>query len=162
MLPRLLDDHDRTREACAELLALIGRDQPCPPELLADCRWRVASLVLRHLPVEDRHVYQRLESHPDAAAVACAERFKEEREVIYGAFQRHSAMWTPETVAAGWEEYRSQARRLINLLLARLDREERELYPLLAGAPETTPVRRPDDRNWAGDGWTLRATIAGR
>lgn len=162
MLPRLLEDHARIRDVCAELLALVSADQPCAAETLADCRWRLASQVLRHLPIEDRHVFQRLERHPDPAAVARTERFKAERDMIYGAFQRHSDTWTSETVPGRWTEYRSQARRLIGLLLTRIDREERELYPLIAGAPDKEPERRPDDKNWAGDSWQLKARIAGR
>jgi hypothetical protein len=66
---KLLDDHARMREVCAELAALVAGATPCALNALADCRWKLARLILRHLPVEDRLLYQRLSLHPDPAAV---------------------------------------------------------------------------------------------
>lgn len=157
---------ERWRADQAEVLAasmalrdMVNEAAPPPPERLAAARWRVARSLLRYLPIVDRVVYARLRLHRDPAAARIADRFAAEGATIYAMFEKHSATWTPEAVAADWASYRLAVRQQAALVKARFDRELAEMLPFLETAPDIAPTRRPNDRNWAGDGWKFRAML---
>lgn len=154
---------ERWKSEQAELLAaslalrdlVTGAEVP-PSAQLVPTRWRVARALLRYLPSTDRILYARLRLHADPAARATAARFAAEAEAIYQAFEKHLGRWTPEAAAADWAAYRSHVRMQAIMVEDRLRRENAELLPWLATAPELAPARAPGDRNWAGDGWRFR------
>ncbi|OYY63414.1 hypothetical protein [Sphingomonas sp. 28-62-11] len=154
---------ERWKSEQAELLAaslalrdLVANAALPQPDRLVPTRWRVARALLRYLPSTDRIIYARLRLHADAAARATANRFAAEAEAIYQAFEKHLGRWTPEAAAADWAAYRTHVRMQAMMVEDRLRRENAELLPFLASAPELEPVRAPGDRNWAGDGWRFR------
>ncbi len=158
MLDRLRSDHARLKEVSTELLALVETDAPCDPATLADCRWRLARLLLQHLPVEDRHVYRPLEQDVRPEVALTAKRFRLELEASYARFQDHADRWTGDAIVSDWPGYRSTVRQLVQSLHARIEREEATLYPLVGDAARVA-THQPTDRNWAADGWSLREKI---
>ncbi len=154
---------ERWKSEQAELLAaslalrdLMADSEVPQPARLVPTRWRIARALLRYLPSTDRIIYARLRLHPNPQARETANRFAAEAEAIYQAFEQHLNRWTPEAAAADWASYRAHVRRQAMMVEDRLRRENAELLPWLASAPELAPVRAPGDRNWAGDGWRFR------
>lgn len=156
---RLLLEHDQIRSISAELTGFT--DAPSPPlnDRLTECRWTLARVMLRHLPVEDRHIFRRLEAHPDPGVRGAMARFRHDLNDVYALYQRHSDRWTERAVREDWDEYGTTTRHLLAALNRMMDREEAELYPHLAGAPMMAEGRSADARNWAGDAWAIRANL---
>jgi hypothetical protein len=159
VIARLLAEHAQLLALGANLAALLDQPEPPTAEALSDCRWQIARLLLRHLPVEDRHVFLRLDAHPDPAVRATMAAFRVGLEERYAIYRKHSEQWTIERAIAEWNNYRPSARRQILMLEEGLRKEEEELYPLLDGAPPAPAERSADHRNWAGDAWVLREQL---
>lgn len=146
------------RDASLALAELVA-GEPVEREVLQTARWRVARELLRLLPVQDRLVYARLDAHPDPAVRATALRYRAETATIYAAYEAHSERWTLDAALANWATYRFAVGQQAAAVVARFEREEAELLPLLADAPALPDQRSPDDRNWAGDGWAFRERL---
>ncbi len=149
-------DQAKVLAASLALLDLVDRPTPVPRAELTAARWRVASALLRYLPIVDRIVYARLRLHSNPAAAAMADRFEADAATIYALFERHSTRWTPEAVEADWSAYRAAVRHQAAIVRRRFERELAELLPYLETASSLPPVRQPGHRNWAGDGWKFR------
>ncbi len=135
--------------------------RPAPPDrdALNDMRWRLMRSLLRTLTLKDRMIYPRLRLHPDVAARAVAERFSASTEADYERIAAHSKRFPPEAVARDWPGYTASVRLRVNEMNDRLDREERELFPLLDGAPRIASVSFSQGTNWAADAWRIRAML---
>ena len=130
IIEKLKDEHVELRRIADELDRLMAGADPCDLTALARCRWRLVRLVTQHLALEDRQIYSRA---PDPASPlgSIAARLKGEIGDLYDSFRGHITAWPSEAIVADWETYRTETRRLLATLHARIDREERELYPLV-------------------------------
>jgi hypothetical protein len=158
MLERLRNQHDLLRAFAHDLLGLLGSDRAADPEALAASRWRLSRMLLQHLALEERHVYRPLERDPRADVNMIAHGFSRELEDSFTRYQEHMHHWTPEAILEDWPTYRRAAGHLLQFLLERLDREERELYPLINDEADIG-MRSPNDRNWAAQGFIFREKI---
>lgn len=158
MLERLRNQHDLLRAFAEDLLGLIGSEQLADADLLAASRWRLSRMLLQHLSLEERYVYRPLERDPRPEVNIVAHAFSRELEDSFGRYEEHMHHWTPERIADDWQCYRRAARHLLDFLLERLDREERELYPMLNEEADIG-LRSPKDRNWAAQGFIIRDKI---
>ena len=158
-IERLFADQEHLRAVSAELLELTQLSEPPERARISGVRWRLARALLRHLPLKDRLVYARLRGHADPAVAEVAQRYSDEAGKLYAMFEQHTAHWTPETVEAGWGAYGASVAQMTAMLDQRIAREEIELLPHLATAPEIEPRRSEGDRNWAADGWRIRALL---
>ena len=129
----LKDEHVALARVADELGRLIAGDAPSDPAALAACRWKLARLVTQHLANEDRQIYSRLYD-PTSRLGSSVKRLADELGGLYASFQQHITRWTGEAVRADWHGYRGETRALIRALHDRIDREERELYPLVEAA----------------------------
>jgi hypothetical protein len=159
VIDRLLGEHEQLRVIAAELTILLDRPEPPAADTLSDCRWRMARLMLRHLPVEDRQVFRRLDAHPEPRVRAKMADFRLDLDARYDTYRTHSEKWSVDCAIADWAAYRASARRQIVQLKEALLREESEIYPLLDGAPPAPAERPIDQRNWAGDAWLIRGQL---
>lgn len=114
---------------------MLASDVPPDPAALAACRWNLARLVTTHLALEDKHVYLPLEAQRGTPASAVARRLRRELGDLYAAFQRHISEWPGEALVRDWAGYRRAADALLVALKGRIEREEADLYPLLAQIP---------------------------
>lgn len=154
---------DRWKNEQTELLAaamalrdLVDERTPPVAAQLVAARWRIARALLRYLPSTDRIIYARLRLHADPAARDVAARFAAEAHAIYAAFEKHLDRWSPEAAANDWPGFRTHIYMQAKMVADRLNRENADLLPWLATAPDLAPARAPGDRNWAGDGWRFR------
>lgn len=158
-IERLRIDQEELRAASAALATLAEQASPPPRAALAAARWRIARMLLRHLPLKDRLVYARLRLHADPAVAATGQRFSDEAGQIYALYEKHAEHWTPERVEREWAAYRVGVKMQQQMLEDRLRREEAELLPHLATAPDVPVTRSPEDRNWAAAGWRFRELL---
>lgn len=133
IVEKLKDEHVELCRVAGELKALVAGATPCDPGALAACRWRLARLVTRHLAAEDRQIYSR-PREPGSPLAAVAGRLKDDLGGLYAAFHRHIATWSGGAAAGDWPAFRAETRTLLKALVDRIDREERELYPLVEAA----------------------------
>lgn len=139
IIQQLKDEHVELRRIADELGSLVSPATPCDPGALARCRWKLARLVTRHLALEDRQIYS-APHDPGSPLAAVATSLKDELGGLYAAFHQHITTWSGDAVAADWPMFRAETRTLLEALHARINREERELYPLVeASAPRETP-----------------------
>lgn len=155
-LDQFFAEHRRLRECNAEMAALARRLDPPGSDELNDARWRFTRTLLRTLTLKDRMIYPRLRLHPDAAARATAIRFDESTKTDYERFAAHTRRFPPDAVVRDWRAYAVAVRLRTAELADRLDREERELFPLLDDAPRVGSMPFTQGVNWAADAWRIR------
>ena len=133
-----MTDLAKLRHQQAQILRLLPRlegliIQPRPPRqlhLLA-LRHELSVILVAHLKAADCLLYPRLRASDDAQIAAVARSFGEEMGGLAAAYADYCGKWTAEAIAAGWAEYCSDSRDLIDALTTRIRRESRELFPML-------------------------------
>lgn len=121
--------HQELREVAAVYRRELGRAAP-DPKALADCRWRLLRLISGHIAYETAHLYPALR-RCGAHAEDAGKRMASELERLTGQLHAHVREWTGERISGDWAGYRRTSYTLIDMLTARMDREEQDLYPLL-------------------------------
>jgi hypothetical protein len=120
--------HDELRALASEYFRQLDRAAP-DLQALSKCRWTLARLLSGHLAYEGAHLYPALSAqggrsqHVGAAMGAEAAK-------LASTLQNHVREWTASAILNDWDAYRTTSRSLIEILVARLDAEEAELYPL--------------------------------
>ena len=130
-LMKLRDDHAKLARLFRELGAAIERPSPPPMLELFDLRRDLVSTLLSHLKLEDWALYPRLIDSGEADIAATGEMFKDEMGGLAPAFLAYSEKWNANSIDADWASYCSDTRAILDALMNRLTRENRELLPLL-------------------------------
>ena len=158
-LDQFFAEHRRLRECNVEMATLARRFDPPGVEELNDARWRFTRTLLRTLTLKDRMIYPRLRLHADPRAREVAERFDKSTTVDYERFAAHTKRFPPDVVVRDWRAYAVAVRLRTAELEDRMDREERELFPLLEDAPRIASASFSQGTNWAADAWRVRAML---
>jgi hemerythrin-like domain-containing protein len=123
-------------------------DAPNPPQAddLAAARAALREALVRHLKCEDWILYPRRMATGDSDLMRITREFEMEMGSLSADFVAYDDKWTGERVAADWSGFRSETKGIFDLLAMRIEREERELYPLADGLYATvaaidSPVR---------------------
>lgn len=138
---RLIDDHDRIAERCADLVAVLQRsDHDCAAasrKLL-----ELAVLVAEHLGVEDEVIdltalATEADYAPETVAAMAAELDALRRE-----WRVFVANWLPTIDHGDWDEFRREAEAMLARLTYQVKRESTLLYDdaLQAGTIATGAV----------------------
>jgi len=159
MLATMLQDHEKLRQCAARLRALIDAAQPCDMAELAAVRWDLGSTMMRHLAYEDRHLYSKFEQDPRPTIKATGQAFQAELRSQFGAYAEHAKGWTPDRIVADWANYRTAVTGFLAMLMARIDREERDLYPLVGEAGIDTRTSSPVQNNWTREAFAIKDQI---
>jgi hypothetical protein len=121
--------HDSLREVANFYRLELAKPRP-DARSLADCRWKLIRLVTGHLAYEGLHLYPALFKSGGKEADT-ARQMATEIEQLTGALHDHVREWTVTRIESDWTGYRRAAELLIATLVSRIDREEKDLYPLL-------------------------------
>lgn len=156
MLTKLLHDHATMRVKAQALVDLLNQDTPPDRAVLADTRWQLSSFIMQHLAYEDRHLYSKLQSDHRSHVVDTGKQFQAELAELFSSFSQHAQFWTPERIAANWEGFRTSARGMAVAMFARIDREERDLFPFAADARIDTGPSCAPTSNWARDAFAIK------
>jgi hemerythrin-like domain-containing protein len=90
---------------------------------------QLAGVLTVHLSAEDRWLYPKLSAHPDAAEIA--KRYVDEMGGLKEAFGAYMKRWNTSTdIQANPEAFVKDTQGIFEALSNRIDRENRELYPL--------------------------------
>lgn len=162
MFERLLDGHRRVIRRSERLKQLLAEKQPPAMELLARIRWDLASQIMQHLSLEDRHVYGRLAAAPQADARALGERFQNQYAAHLKEYVSHSKYWTQERIQARWDDYRRRAQFLIDRMIVHIAQEEQELYPMVRRMEHSLPPSANGAHNWTHEAFAMKDIIAPR
>ena len=130
-LMKLRQDHAELARMFRQLERIIGLQQPPSQLELFELRRSLMQTLIGHLKLEDWALYPRLIDSGDEEIAAAGRHFKEEMGGLAPAFVGYCEKWTANTIAADWPAYCSDTRALLDALLDRLTRENRELLPLL-------------------------------
>lgn len=105
---------------------------PGPARLteLASARARLRETLVRHLKCEDWILYPRLRATGDPDLMHVTHEFELEMGDLAAEYVAYDEKWTAERVAARWEEFCRETIAVFGVLATRVEREERELYPL--------------------------------
>jgi hypothetical protein len=130
-LKKLREDHANLARLFLRLGEVIQQPAAPPQVELFDLRRAIVSTLLAHLKLEDWALYPRLIESGDADAAAAGQMFKDEMGGLAPAFMAHSDKWNAGSIAADWPGYCADTRAILDALMNRLTRENRELLPLL-------------------------------
>lgn len=93
---------------------------------------RFAGKLRMHATMENEALYPRLRAHPDPEIRAAAERLWNEVGTIYSQFAEYSDRWlVGDAIARDPRTFVQDTHRLFATLGKRMQRENRELYPLV-------------------------------
>jgi iron-sulfur cluster repair protein YtfE (RIC family) len=130
-LMKLRQEHADLARMFRQLERIIAEDQPPSQLELFELRRSLMQTLIGHLKLEDWALYPRLIDSGDEEISATGQRFKEEMTGLAPAFVSYCEKWTANTIAADWADYCSDTRQLLDALMDRLTRENRELLPAL-------------------------------
>jgi hypothetical protein len=98
---------------------------------LFDLRRDLVSTLLAHLKLEDWALYPRLIDSGDSEASSAGRIFKDEMGGLAPVFIAYTEKWHAGAITADWAGYCAETRGILDALMNRLTRENRELLPLL-------------------------------
>ena len=134
-----MDDLDKLREEHREILRvverlryLIGQPKPVPQLHLFALRHELSSTLIGHLKREDWVLYPRLLASTDSRIASVARAFSDEMGGLGAAYTQHCGKWNASAIASDWAGYCRASGVLLDALVMRITRENRELYPLLS------------------------------
>jgi hypothetical protein len=130
-LTKLREDHAKLAKMFRRLGEIVS--QPTAPDRieLFDLRRDLVSTLLAHLKLEDWALYPRLIGSGDAEAARAGELFKDEMGGLAPGFIAYTEKWHAGAITADWPGYCADTRAILDALMNRLTRENRELLPLL-------------------------------
>jgi hypothetical protein len=128
---------ERLRAEHAALIALARivtelLQAPGPARLteLASARALLRETLVRHLKCEDWILYPRLRATGDADLMHITREFELEMGDLAAEYVAYDDKWTAGRVAVKWTEFSRETIEIFGALTMRVEREERELYPL--------------------------------
>jgi hypothetical protein len=130
-LVKLREDHAKLARLFRRLGELIEQPLPPPQMELFDLRHELVATLIAHLKLEDWALYPRLIQSGDAEVSSTGQSFKDEMGGLAPAFLAYADKWTAMSIHADWSAYCSDTRWILDALMNRLTRENRELLPLI-------------------------------
>lgn len=130
-LMKLREDHAVLTRMFRRLGEIIARPGAPDRVELYDLRRDIASTLLAHLKFEDWALYPQLIDSGDSQASRAGQMFKDEMGGLAPVFIAYSEKWHAGAITADWAGYCEETRGILDALMNRLTRENRELLPLL-------------------------------
>jgi hypothetical protein len=128
---KLRQDHADLVRMVRTLEEVIGEPSPPPQLELFELRRQITSTLIAHLKTEDWVLYPRLMASGDATVADAGRAFNEEMTGIASAYSDYASRWGATAIDADWAGYCAETRAIIDALMTRITRENRELLPLL-------------------------------
>ena len=124
----LCQQHAELRALASQYERELAKAAPDLPAL-AKCRWTLARLISAHLAYEGLHLYPALAAGGGHAA-EMGRVFAAEMAGLGAQLDDHVRKWTSDAILSDWVGFARSSKALMAALKARMDREEREAYPL--------------------------------
>ncbi len=123
----LKQQHDSISKSATALATAVSKSSYSP---VAAIRWKLARELIAHLAIEDRWLYPMLIAGTEQKTAATARRFQDEMGGLAATFTNYMAKWSDQRIASEWPAYCAETRILVAALTNRIERENKELYPL--------------------------------
>ena len=92
---------------------------------------QLVGLLRVHLTIEDRHLYPEMIGSAHAPTAALARRFAHDMGDIADQLEDYATRWSSSAgIAARFDDFHDETRRLFTALKTRARRENQQLYPL--------------------------------
>ena len=129
-MERLRAEHAALVTLARIVADMVHASHPPPATELAAARGQLRDTLVRHLKCEDWALYPRLRASGDPELVRITREFELEMGDLAADFVEYDGKWTAERVAAGWPGFCRETIIMLDRLAVRVEREERDLYPL--------------------------------
>ncbi|MDP3675944.1 MAG: hemerythrin domain-containing protein [Novosphingobium sp.] len=130
-LSKLREEHTELGAIARQFSAICASDSPPPLSVLDGLRRELQSKLFAHLQTEDWVLYPRLLDSPDPAVVGTARRFSHEMGGLAASFLNYVEKWNTKAITDNWRGYCKDTTEITTVLIARISRENTQLYPLL-------------------------------
>lgn len=131
-IDRFKKDHATILVAVKELKNLVNSGISENADAIAKAIISISSAIKLHLAGEDQFLYPALASSVNPAAVQLGNKFQDEMGGIATAYVDFAGRWNiASKVAANPEGFRADANNIFQALHQRIQRESKELYPLV-------------------------------
>jgi iron-sulfur cluster repair protein YtfE (RIC family) len=130
-LMKLRREHARLSDIIQSLASFVMQPRPPEAEELFKVRNELTSTLIRHLKAEDWVLYPRLIANSDPTVAGTALAFSDEMGGLADAYRAYVNKWTAISIAYDWSAYCEETRAVIEALTNRINRENRDLYPLV-------------------------------
>ena len=130
-LMKLRQEHAQLAEIVRRLAKAIAQPHPLVANELYMLRRELSSTLIAHLKAEDWVLYPRLLASVDEKVATTARAFSDEMGGLAEAYTAYVDKWTATAIEQDWRGYCSDTQGIIEALTCRINRENRELYPLL-------------------------------
>jgi hypothetical protein len=139
---RMRKEHDSLLAIAGRLSAVIAQDAPPPSSFrLHALRLELASALMDHLQSEDWVLYPQLLVSYDIRVAEIARTFRDEMGGLAKAFRQYAEQWGSHAIEGDWKRYRLETAVILKALTDRIDRENRDLYPLFESLDKTKRPR---------------------
>ena len=134
LISKLYREHAAILDLAQTLRKMIDRHTPPERSAFFELKLSLSRQLIAHLTSEDLLIYPRLCKNADPHIAQIAMRFVDELGGLRESVKEWSAYWSYDRAVAAWPAFRSVTGQLLAKLTARIERENRELYPLAAAA----------------------------
>jgi iron-sulfur cluster repair protein YtfE (RIC family) len=123
--------HVKILELTGQLTKAIGAKPAASATEIKDILNKLSGVLSVHLTAEDNALYPRLiaDSRPQISGLA--RRFQHEMGGLKKAFTSYATKWSSTAIAEKADVFARETRGIVTALTARIDRENREFYPLI-------------------------------
>jgi len=131
-IDRFKKDHAAIFTAIKELKSLVSSGISENADAIAKAIISISSAIKLHLAAEDQFLYPALANSANSAAVQLGKKFQDEMGGIAAAYVEFAGRWNiASKVTANPEGFRADANNIFQALHQRIQRESKELYPLV-------------------------------
>lgn len=127
---------------------IAGPTSPTTSEVF-NLRRELSSLLVPHLEAEDWTFYPRLMASDDPEVAATARAFSDEMGGLAAAYDVYARRWDVMSIASNWHGFCLETRDVLSALMTRINRENRELFPLAEARGDALTPAADDRRNRA-------------
>ncbi|MCI4588555.1 hemerythrin domain-containing protein [Sphingobium sp. BYY-5] len=113
------------------------------PQGVAKLRWQLARQLMTHLALEDRIFYPALMRSTNPVVRERTMALQKEIGALSDRFAVYMASWSDDRIAHEWPGFCVETRSILDALSARIDCENRILYPLAQAVGDRTPPAAP-------------------
>jgi hypothetical protein len=124
--------HRRLKELFGQLANRVGPDIAGNAGSIRELLDTMDHILLAYTAAEDSAAYARLVADARPQVSDLARKFQRDMGALKRAFADYSDKWSRKVIATQPTIFRRETEALIAMFTGRIDREEQELYPLVA------------------------------
>lgn len=124
--------HIEIMEAVNELRRLVAEGIVRNADRISAKMVSMSGTIKLHLSVEDSVLYPALQKSQDATHVALGNKYRSEMDGLAAAYTQFAGKWlSAKRIADDADGFRAEANTVFKALHERIQRENKELYPVL-------------------------------